>query len=158
MRYIPLIILMMISHWSDIWNLLSHVKCTTRIIRLALFIIIIIIHTSVYIQGLSQVALVVKKLPANAGDIKDMGSFPGSERSPGGGHSNPLQYSCLDHPIGRGGWWAIVHRVSKSQTWLKCLRTDMYIKNCLWSSGTVSNWFHSHGTNTLPGAWLACKH
>ena len=58
----------------------------------------------------------VKKLPANAGDIKDVGSIPGSERSPGEGHSNPLQYSCLDHPMGRGDWWATVHRVSKSQT------------------------------------------
>ena len=81
----------------------------------------------------------VKKLPANAGDIKGTGSIPGSERSPGGGHSNPLQYSFLDHPMGRGDWWATVHRVAKSQARLECLRAHMYVKNCLWSSGTMSN-------------------
>ena len=46
----------------------------------------------------SQAALVVKSLPANAGDIRDVGSIPGSGRSPGGGHGNPLQYSCLEIP------------------------------------------------------------
>ena len=49
----------------------------------------------------SQGALVVKNLPANAGDIRDVGSVPGSERSPGGGHGNPLQYSCLENPHGQ---------------------------------------------------------
>ena len=49
----------------------------------------------------SQVVLVVKNLPANAGDIRDMGSIPGSERFPGGGHGNPLQYSCLENPMDR---------------------------------------------------------
>jgi len=48
-----------------------------------------------YIYRASQVALMVQNLPASAGDIKDMGSIPGSERSPGGMHGNPLQYSCL---------------------------------------------------------------
>ena len=47
----------------------------------------------------SQVALVVKNPPADAGDIGDAGSTPGSERSPGGGHGNPLQYSCLKNPM-----------------------------------------------------------
>ena len=51
------------------------------------------------------------------------GSTPGSERSPGGGHGNPLQYSCLENPMDRGAWWATVRRVTKSQTWLKCLST-----------------------------------
>ena len=50
----------------------------------------------------SQVAPVVKNLPADAGDIRDMGSIPGLGRSPGGGHSNPLQYSCLENPVDRG--------------------------------------------------------
>ena len=50
----------------------------------------------------SQVALVVKNLSANAGHIKDTGSTPGWERSPGGGHGNPLHYSCLDNPTDRG--------------------------------------------------------
>ena len=58
----------------------------------------------------------VKNLPANAGDIRDTGSIPGSGRSPGGGHDNPPQYSCLENPMDREGWRATVHRVSKSQT------------------------------------------
>ena len=53
------------------------------------------------IKQASQVALVVKNLPANAGDIRDVGSIPGSGRSPGGGHSNPLQFSCLENPMDR---------------------------------------------------------
>ena len=58
----------------------------------------------------------VKKLPASAGDIRDMGSIPGSGRSPGEGRGNPLQYSCLENPMDRGAWWAIVHGVAKSRT------------------------------------------
>ena len=65
------------------------------------------------------VALVVKNLPANAEDIRDTGSIPGSRRSPGEGHGNLLQYSYLENPIDRGSWWATVHRVAKSQTRLK---------------------------------------
>ena len=64
----------------------------------------------------SQVALVVKNLPANAGDISDPRLIPGSERSPGGGHGNPLQYSCLENPIDTGAWLATVHTVTKSRT------------------------------------------
>ena len=52
-------------------------------------------------NGASQVALVVKKLSANAGDLRDMGSIPGSRRSPGGEHVNPLQCSCLKNPMDR---------------------------------------------------------
>ena len=66
--------------------------------------------------GASQVALVVKKLPANAGDIRDAGSIPGMGRSLGGGHGNPLQYSCLENPMDRGAWQATVYGVAKSQT------------------------------------------
>jgi len=69
----------------------------------------------------SPVALVVKNPPADAGDIRDAGSIHGSERSPGGGHGNPLQYSCLENPMDRGAWRAILHRVTKSQTQLKWL-------------------------------------
>ena len=57
----------------------------------------------------SQVALLVKHLPANAGDAKDAGSIPGSGRSPEVGNGNPLQYPCLDNPMDRGSWWATVH-------------------------------------------------
>ena len=67
----------------------------------------------------SQVALVVKNLPANAGDISDVGSIPGSGRNFGVGHGNPLQHSCLENPMDRGAWRATVHRVSKSQTRLE---------------------------------------
>jgi len=55
----------------------------------------------------SQMVKVVKNLPANAGDIRDLGSIPGSGRSPGGGHGNPLQYPCLESPVDRGTWCAI---------------------------------------------------
>ena len=58
----------------------------------------------------SQVALVVKNLPANAGDS---GSVPGLGRSPGEGNGNPLQYSCLEDPMDRGAWWASVHRATQ---------------------------------------------
>ena len=61
-------------------------------------------------------ALELKDLPANAGDVRDLSSIPGSGRSPGGGHGNPLQYSCLENPMDRGAWRATVHRVAKSQT------------------------------------------
>ena len=66
--------------------------------------------------GASQVALVVKYLPASRADLRDVGSIPGSGRSLGGGHGNPLQYSCLGNPKDRGAWWAIVHGVTKSRT------------------------------------------
>ena len=58
--------------------------------------------------------LVVKTPPASAGDIRDVGSIPRSERFPGGEQGNPLQYSCLGNPMDRGAWWATVHGVTKS--------------------------------------------
>ena len=73
------------------------------------------------INGASKVVLVVKNLPANAEDIRDTGSIPGLERSPGGGHGNPLQYSCLENSIDKGAWQAAVHSTAKSQTQLKSL-------------------------------------
>ena len=51
----------------------------------------------------------VKNLPADAGDVRDVGSIPGLGRSPGGGHGNPLQYPCLENPLDRGAWQATVH-------------------------------------------------
>ena len=66
----------------------------------------------------------VKKLPANAGDEGDVGSIPGSGRSPGGGNGHPLQYSCLKNPMDRRAWPATVHWVTKSQTQLS---THMYV-------------------------------
>ena len=66
----------------------------------------------------SQVVLVVKSPPANAGDLRDMGSIPELGRCPGEGNGNPLQYSCLENSMDRAAWWATVHRVTKSQTQL----------------------------------------
>ena len=59
-------------------------------------------------------ALVIKNLPANAGDIRDVSLIPGWGRSPGGGHSNPLQYSSLESPMDIEAWQVTVHRVAKS--------------------------------------------
>ena len=56
-----------------------------------------------------------KNPPANAGDTRDMDSVPGSERSPGVGNGNPLQYSCMENSMDRGAWWATVHGITKSQ-------------------------------------------
>ena len=61
---------------------------------------------------------VVKNSPASVGDAGDMGSIPGLGRSPGGGNVDLLQSSCLENPMDRGAWWAPVHGVAKSQTWL----------------------------------------
>ena len=85
-------------------------------------------------SGASQVVLVVKNLPANAGDTGDMGLIPGSGRSSGGGQGNPLQYSCLENPTDRAAWRATVHRVMKSWT-------------------RLSNWAHTH--TTMRGAGYA---
>ena len=61
-------------------------------------------------------ALVIKNLPVSAGDKRDAGLIPVSGRSPGEGNGNPLQYSCLENPMDREGWWATVHRVAKNWT------------------------------------------
>ena len=60
-------------------------------------------------MGAAKVTVAVKNPPDNTGDTRDMGSIPGSGRSPGGGHGNPLQWSCLENPMDRGAWWATVH-------------------------------------------------
>ena len=75
-----------------------------------------------------QVALVVKNLPANEGEVRDVGSISRSERFPGGGHGSPFPYSCLENPMDRGAWWATVHRVTQSLTQL--------------------NWLHMHAKGT----------
>ena len=61
----------------------------------------------------SQVVLVVSNSSANAGDLRDTGSIPGSGRSPGGGHGDPLQDSCLENHMDRGAWWDTVHGVAE---------------------------------------------
>ena len=80
-------------------------------------------------SGAPQVALVIKNLLANAGDIRDIGSNPGTGKSLGGGHGNPLQHSCLENPVDRGAWQATVHRVAKSWTQLKQLSMHARINN-----------------------------
>ena len=71
-------------------------------------------------------ALLINNLPTIVGDAGDTGLIPGSGRSPGGGHGNPLLYSCLENPMDRGAWWAMVHRVAKSWT---CEHTDTHLHN-----------------------------
>ena len=68
--------------------------------------------TLLYQHLASQVALVVKNPPASEGDLRGVGSIPGSGRSPGVEHGNPLQYSCLENPMDRGAWQSMgSHRV-----------------------------------------------
>ena len=73
------------------------------------------INAEQFSAGASQVALVVKNLPASGGDPGDLGSVSGSGSSPGGGNDNPLQYSRLQNPMDRGARWATVHGVAKGQ-------------------------------------------
>ena len=70
--------------------------------------------------------LVVKNLSVNAGDARDMGSLPGLGRFPAGGNGNPLQYSCLENPMDRGAWRAVVSGVKRSHTRLKQLSTNTH--------------------------------
>ena len=87
------------------------------------------IYMSVYTFKASQVALVVKKLPANTGDVRDAGLILESGRSLGGGHGNPFQCSYLTNLMEETAWWATDHRDAKSQTWLKQLSTHAYTFN-----------------------------
>ena len=75
----------------------------------------------------SQAVLLIKNLPANAGDIRDAGLIPGLGRSPGRGNSNPLQYPCLENCMDRGDLQATVHGVAKSWTQLKQLSMHIYL-------------------------------
>ena len=72
-------------------------------------------------------ASVVKNSPPNSRDLKDVGSILELGRSHGGGHGNPLQYSCLENPMDKGAWKARVHRVPKSRTWPKWLSTHVVV-------------------------------
>ena len=90
-------------------------KCNQIMHYIYIFFLYFFDHGSQLCRA-SQVALVVKQLPASAGDTEDVGLIPGLGRPPGGEHGNPLQCSCLKNHIDRGVWWATVHRVTKSQT------------------------------------------
>ena len=87
-----------------------------------------------YTVWASQVVLMVKNLPANTGDARDMDSIPGSGISPGGGHGNPLRYSCLENPLDRGAWGLTVHSVAKSRIQLKILSTHTHTPTMLTTS------------------------
>ena len=97
----------------------------------------------------SQVALVVKNLPASARDVRNADSIPGSERAPGRRHGNPFQYSCLENPTDRGAWQAAVHRITQSQTQLKRLCTHAHIGDIKVKTQSLSQGCHSLvvGTN-----------
>ena len=95
-------------------------------------------------HGLPKVVLMVRNPPANAGDIRDLGSIPGSGSSPGGQQSNLLQNSCLESPMDRGAWWATVHGVAKGQTRLKRLSMharDLHPRVASMSSQAMWNCF-----------------
>ena len=100
----------------------------------------------------SQVALVVKNLPANAGDIRDVDSIPGSGRSPGGGHGNPLQYCCLKNSMDREAWWATVHGDAKHWIRRKLLSSHMVNSPVLKRSRTV--WYLPPPPCSLPSFCL----
>ena len=84
----------------------------------------------------------VRTLPANAGDV---GSIPESGRSPGEGHGNPLQYSCLENPMDRGACWAAVHRVAKSRKRLERLIMHACISGQYLSFVTHNRYYSSSG-------------
>ena len=92
-------------------------------------------------MGLLRWPLVVKNLPANKGDVRDMGSIPGSGRSPGGGHGNPLQYSCLENPMDREAWQDTPHGVAQSWTRLNRLGTQTPKKLLGEQLNVVTPWF-----------------
>ena len=83
------------------------------------------------INKASQVALLVNNPPANAGNVRVVGSIPGYGRSPGEVNGNPFQYYCLEDPMGRGSWQAMVYRVAQSWTPLKGLSMHAQAINLL---------------------------
>ena len=95
-------------------------------------------------------ALVVKNPPANAGDVRDVGSTPGLGRSPGVGNGSPFHYSCLENPMDKGAWWATVHGVSKSGTQLKGPGTHTQISGHTHSASWVKSQPTTHSPLTLP--------
>ena len=97
----------------------------------------------------SQVVLVVKNLPANAGDLRHAGLIPGLGRFPGEGHGNPLQYFCLENPMDRRAWWATVHGVTQSWTQLKQLSTAQHVPRLI---------FHQALVHPLPKIYDTCMH
>ena len=96
-----------------------------------------------------QVALVVKNLPADAGDTRDAGSIPGLGRSPGGGNGNLLQYSCLGNPMDRGARWATLQSVTKRKTRLRDGAHTSHFTDYSLLEGTVLRAYHLILTTAL---------
>ena len=94
------------------------------------FVVLALEGSQPNIQPTEQVVLVVKNPPANAGDIRDLGSIPGLGRCPREEHGNPLQYPCLENPTDRGAWQATVHGVAKSWTRLEQLSEHVCARAC----------------------------
>ena len=85
-----------------------------------------------------------KEPTCQCGDVRVAGSIPGLGRSPGGGHGNPLQYSCLENPMDRGAWWATVHGVAQSwtrQKWLSVHSRTLLFK-ALFINPSLSSQYH----------------
>ena len=106
-------------HEDNTFHVAWKVECKSSPVG-SIFITIIFI---IICYRASQVGLVVKNPPANAGNIRYAGLTPVLRGFLGGGYGNPLQYSCLANPMDRGAWQAVVHRVTKSWTWPKKLST-----------------------------------
>ena len=112
---------LIISH-LDIFLVKPLFKLTVLIEFSDIFVLYIYIHIYIYIYVIfvhiwtSQVTLLVKNPPANAGDIKDVGLIPGSGRFHGGGYGHPLQYSNLENPMDREAWQTTLHRVAQSDS------------------------------------------
>ena len=108
----------------------------------------------------SEVVLVIKNLPANAGDVRETDSIPGMGRSPGEGNGNPLQYSSLENPMDRGAWQATVHRVEQSQTWLKQLSMppEHAGGNHLQKKSITPSWWYTrpHRKIKTKNSWKKC--
>ena len=75
-----------------------------------------ILSIAVYTLGFSQMVYIGSDGKESVCNARDLGSVPGLGRSPGEGNRNPLQYSCLENPMDRGAWWAMIHGVAKSWT------------------------------------------
>ena len=104
--------------------------CTNRTTLLASYSILqCTLVASLHSTGASQVVLMVKNLPADAGDTRDVGCIPGLGRSPGERKGDPLQYSCLENSLDRGAQQAIVHGVAESWTQLHTHLVTFYYKN-----------------------------
>ena len=104
-------------------------------------------------MGTSQVVQVGKNPPANAGDVRDRSSIPGSGRSPGRGNGNPLQYSCLENPTDRRSWRAVVHRL---QSWIQ-LKWFSTHPDVQWA---CPKWFHcvkGQGVGPFSGLFRAVR-